>query len=60
VSLTESCAMVPASSVSGWYFSNEKAKYFNVGKIDQDQLKDYALRKNMSLDEAQKWLRPNL
>jgi 5-methyltetrahydrofolate--homocysteine methyltransferase len=45
VELTESCAMNPASSVSGWYFSHPEAKYFNVGKIGEDQLKDYAKRK---------------
>jgi 5-methyltetrahydrofolate--homocysteine methyltransferase len=60
VELTESCAMNPASSVSGWYFSHPEAKYFNVGKIGEDQLKDYAQRKNMGLDEARKWLSPIL
>ena len=60
VSLTESCAMTPASSVSGWYFSHPEAKYFNVGKIDTDQLHDYAKRKNLSLEETTKWLRPIL
>lgn len=58
VELTESYAMYPASSVSGWYFSHEEAKYFNVGKIQQDQVEDYAKRKGMGLEETQKWLRP--
>lgn len=60
LSLTESFAMTPASSVSGFYFSHPDAKYFNVGKIDQDQLHDYAKRKGMSLEEAERWLAPNL
>lgn len=60
VSLTDNCAMYPASSVSGWYFSHPEAKYFNVGKISEDQLKDYAQRKNMTIEEATKWLRPSL
>ncbi len=58
--LTESCAMYPAAAVSGYYFGHEKAKYFAVGKIGQDQLADFAERKNMTLEEAEKWLRPNL
>ncbi len=58
--LTESFAMYPASSVSGWYFSHEKAKYFPVGKIAKDQLEDYAQRKGMTIEEAEKWLAPNL
>jgi 5-methyltetrahydrofolate--homocysteine methyltransferase len=60
VTLTESMAMYPASSVSGWYLSNEESKYFGVGKIDTDQLQHYADRKGWSIDEATKWLRPNL
>jgi 5-methyltetrahydrofolate--homocysteine methyltransferase len=60
ISLTESLAMYPASSVCGWYFANENSKYFGVGKIEQDQLHDYAKRKGMSLDEAERWLRPIL
>lgn len=60
VSLTETLAMNPASSVSGFYFSHPQAKYFNVGKIRDDQLKDYAKRKKVSLKEAKKWLAPNL
>ncbi|MGQ8366420.1 methionine synthase [Glaciecola sp. 1036] len=58
--LTESYAMWPAASVSGWYFSHPESRYFAVAKIQQDQLDDYAKRKNWSLEEAQKWLMPNL
>ena len=58
--LTESLAMFPTASVSGYYFANPKAKYFGVGKIAEDQLKDYAERKNLDLDLAKKWLSPNL
>ena len=60
ITLTESLAMYPASSVCGWYFAHPDSKYFGVGKIGEDQLADYATRKNMSLDEATKWLRPNM
>ncbi len=58
--LTESLAMFPTASVSGYYFANPKAKYFGVGKISEDQLNDYAKRKNIDLDLARKWLSPNL
>ena len=58
--LTESLAMFPTASVSGYYFANPKAKYFGVGKISEDQLKDYAKRKNIDLELARKWLSPNL
>jgi 5-methyltetrahydrofolate--homocysteine methyltransferase len=58
--LTSSYAMFPPSSVSGLYFFNEAARYFNIGKIGRDQLEDYAARKNMSLEMAEKWLTPNL
>ena len=58
--LTESLAMFPTASVSGYYFANPKAKYFGVGKITEDQLKDYAERKNIDLELARKWLSPNL
>jgi 5-methyltetrahydrofolate--homocysteine methyltransferase len=58
--LTESCAMWPAASVSGWYFANPKAQYFGVGKVYPDQLEDYAGRKGWTLDEARKWLAPVL
>lgn len=60
IHLTESLAMYPAASVCGWYFANPESKYFGVGKINEDQLKDYAARKNMSLEEATRWLRPVL
>ena len=60
VKLTESLAMWPASSVSGYYFANEKSKYFGLGNINEDQLIDYAKRKNIDLEKARKWLRPNL
>lgn len=60
ITLTESLAMYPASSVSGWYFAHPESKYFGIGKIEKDQLEDYAKRKGMSLEEAEKWLRPVL
>jgi 5-methyltetrahydrofolate--homocysteine methyltransferase len=60
LSLTENFAMTPASSVSGFYFAHPDAKYFNVGKIDRDQVRDYAKRKGMSLQEAERWLAPNI
>jgi 5-methyltetrahydrofolate--homocysteine methyltransferase len=60
VQLTESRAMNPGSSVCGLYFSNPKANYFNLGRINQDQVKDYAARKDWTVAEAEKWLRPNL
>jgi 5-methyltetrahydrofolate--homocysteine methyltransferase len=60
VTLTESLAMWPTAAVSGYYFGNPNSKYFGVGKIDEDQLKDYAERKDVELDYARKWLAPNL
>jgi 5-methyltetrahydrofolate--homocysteine methyltransferase len=60
ISLTESCAMTPAASVSGLYFANPHAKYFNVGRIGRDQLEDYAARKGMPVTEAERWLGSNL
>jgi 5-methyltetrahydrofolate--homocysteine methyltransferase len=60
ITLTESLAMYPASSVSGWYFANPESKYFGIGKIEKDQVIDYAARKEMSLEEVERWLRPNL
>jgi 5-methyltetrahydrofolate--homocysteine methyltransferase len=60
IQLTESLAMFPASSVCGWYFSHPDAKYFGVGKIEKDQLNNYAERKGMSEEDAIKWLRPIL
>ncbi|XP_036236394.1 methionine synthase isoform X4 [Molothrus ater] len=58
--LTESLAMIPASAVSGLYFSSPNSKYFAVGKICKDQVEDYALRKNLSVAEVEKWLEPIL
>ena len=58
--LTESLAMYPASSVCGWYFAHPASKYFGIGKIETDQLEDYAQRKGMDLAEAERWLRPVL
>ncbi len=60
VSLTESFAMTPPSSVSGFYMAHPESKYFFVGKILEDQVLDYAKRKKIDLEEAEKWLRPNL
>jgi len=60
MSLTESCAMTPAASVSGLYFAHPQAKYFNVGRIGRDQLEDYARRKRMDVGEAERWLASNL
>ena len=60
ITLTESMAMHPGSSVSGLYFANPEAKYFGVGKINRDQVEDYAKRKGVSLAEAEKWLQPIL
>ncbi len=60
IHLTENLAMLPAASVSGYYFSHPQAKYFGVGQILIDQMKDYAKRKNMSIEEAQRWLAANL
>jgi 5-methyltetrahydrofolate--homocysteine methyltransferase len=60
ISLTESYAMYPASSVSGFYFMHPESRYFGLGKIEKDQVTDYAARKGMSLEEAEKWLAPNL
>jgi 5-methyltetrahydrofolate--homocysteine methyltransferase len=60
IRLTESYAMFPTAAVSGFYFSHPKAHYFAVGKIDRDQVVNYAQRKGMSLIEAERWLAPNL
>ena len=60
VSLTESMAMYPTASVSGWYFSHPDAKYFSVGKIGEDQVASLALRKKMSVETLSRWLAPNL
>jgi 5-methyltetrahydrofolate--homocysteine methyltransferase len=60
VVLTESYAMYPAASVSGWYFAHPEAKYFPLGKIARDQVQDYAERKGWTLEEAERWLAPVL
>jgi 5-methyltetrahydrofolate--homocysteine methyltransferase len=60
IELTESLAMNPPASVCGWYIAHPQSHYFGVGKIQQDQLQDYARRKGMSIEEATKWLRPVL
>jgi 5-methyltetrahydrofolate--homocysteine methyltransferase len=60
VTLTESMAMWPASSVSGYYFGNPESKYFGLGRIKDDQVIDYAKRRNISTDLAKKWLNPNI
>ncbi len=60
VKLTDSLAMWPAASVSGYYFANPEAKYFGLGKIKEDQVADFAQRKGISLEMAKKWLAPNI
>jgi len=52
--------MSPGASVSGWYFSHPSSRYFGLGRIDRDQLVDYAARKGMAVEEAERWLAPNL
>ena len=60
IRLTDSYAMLPAASVSGWYFSHPEARYFRVGKLGADQVADYARRKNLAQQEAERWLSANL
>ena len=60
VKLTDSLAMWPAASVSGYYFGNPEARYFGLGKITKDQVNDYSKRRNISIEEAEKWLNPNI
>jgi len=60
ITLTESYAMLPTAAVSGFYFSHPEAKYFAIGKINKDQVEDYAKRKGMTLEEAERWLAPVL
>jgi 5-methyltetrahydrofolate--homocysteine methyltransferase len=60
ITLTESFAMHPGASVSGWYFSHPEARYFGVGRIERDQIEDYARRKGWTVEEAERWLAPNL
>jgi len=60
ISLTESLAMWPASSVSGWYFSHPDSRYFGVGKLGRDQIEDHASRRGMQQEVLEKWLATNL
>ena len=60
VNLTETFAMLPAASVAGWYFSHPAATYFGVGRIDRDQVEDYAARNGLTVVEAERWLGPSL
>jgi 5-methyltetrahydrofolate--homocysteine methyltransferase len=60
VRLTESFAMLPAASVSGFYFAHPESRYFGVSKIERDQVRDYAARKNISVAEVERWLAPVL
>jgi 5-methyltetrahydrofolate--homocysteine methyltransferase len=60
IHLTEHYAMTPTAAVSGWYFSHPEARYFGVGRLDRDQVTDYAHRKGWTVAEAEKWLAPNL
>jgi 5-methyltetrahydrofolate--homocysteine methyltransferase len=60
IQLTESMAMWPAAAVSGWYFAHPESKYFAVGRINRDQVEDYARRKGLSVEEAERWLAPSL
>ena len=60
ITLTESLAMYPASSICGWYFAHPQSQYFGLGKIQKDQVTDYASRKNMQVEEVERWLRPVL
>jgi 5-methyltetrahydrofolate--homocysteine methyltransferase len=60
ITLTESFAMLPAAAVSGWFFWRPEAQYFGVGKIDRDQVEDYARRKGMDVATMERWLAPNL
>ncbi len=60
IELTETFAMLPAAAVSGIYLANGASRYFSVGRIGRDQAEDYAVRKGWTLEEAERWLRPNL
>jgi 5-methyltetrahydrofolate--homocysteine methyltransferase len=60
ITLTDSFAMYPTAAVSGWYFSHPQSRYLLVGRIDRDQVEDYARRKGMSIEEVERWLAPNL
>jgi 5-methyltetrahydrofolate--homocysteine methyltransferase len=60
VCLTESCAMLPAASVAGWYLSHPASTYFGIGRIDRDQVQDYATRNGLTIEEVERWLAPVL
>ncbi len=60
IELTDSLAMYPTAAVSGYYFAHPQSKYFGLGKITKDQIEDYAQRKNINIEEAERWLSPNL
>ena len=60
MTLTSSYAMLPTASVSGWYFAHQESRYFGIGKINQGQLEDYASRKGISVEQAERLLSPNL
>jgi len=60
ITLTESYAMYPTAAVSGWYFSHPDSRYLVVGRIDRDQVEDYARRKGLGVEEVERWLAPNL
>lgn len=60
ISLTESFAMMPTASVSGYYFAHPEAKYFGLGRIGKDQVEDYAERTGMDLETTERWLAPNI
>jgi 5-methyltetrahydrofolate--homocysteine methyltransferase len=60
ITLTDSLAMVPTAAVSGLYFSHPQSHYFGIGKINKEQVEDYAKRKGLTFEEAEKWLGPNL
>jgi 5-methyltetrahydrofolate--homocysteine methyltransferase len=60
ITLTETCAMSPAASVSGIYIGHPEARYFNVGRIGRDQMEDYAQRRGMTVEESERWLASNL
>ena len=60
ISLTESLAMFPAASVSGWYYSHPESRYFSIGRIGEDQVADYAERTGIDIETARRWLKPLL
>jgi 5-methyltetrahydrofolate--homocysteine methyltransferase len=60
LSITESYAMVPTAAVSGWYFAHPESRYFGLGRINREQVEDYAKRKDLSVEEIERWLAPNL